>query len=203
MSTKLCAARNARTFRSFSVPFSTNYQRCIKLSPTYYNSLSFTFLTSTSSEAYHWNLHWQSFLPLTDSLNESADHVTWLHVHVHAYADSWTGGVWGGDVGMHNMELGYGSWARKTLHLSVSLVRFERVLDGILCCFGLVVELQVAQLHVMGGLFVQSSRCSVAVVKSLHTGTCTCTTKLIHSSRASVSPVNTVKLWLYKFTCMW
>ena len=52
MSTKFCAARNTRTFRSFSVGFSTNYQRCIKLSPTYYNSLSFILLTSTSSEAY-------------------------------------------------------------------------------------------------------------------------------------------------------
>ena len=78
-----------------------------------------------------------------------------------------------------------------------------------LCRFGMIVELQVAQLHAMGGLLVQSSRFAVAVVKSLHTGACTCTTeckttvcKLIPSSRASVAPVNTVKLWLYNVTYM-
>ena len=52
------------------------------------------------------------------------NHVTWLHVHVHA--DSWKGGVLGGDIigkpkGL-GMASGNGSWARKTLHLSVLLV---------------------------------------------------------------------------------
>ena len=41
----------ARTFRSFSVCFSTNNQLCIKMSPTYDLSIGFILLTSAFSDA--------------------------------------------------------------------------------------------------------------------------------------------------------
>ena len=55
--------------------------------------------------------------------------------------------------------------------------------------FGLLVDLHVAQLHTIYGRCTCTTECKTTVWK------------LIPSSRASVAPVNTVKVWLYNVTC--
>ena len=60
------------------VDFITNYQRCQKLIPTYYQSLSFLRLTSVSLEFFYWSLHDDNINLhcIANSQNESGDSVS-------------------------------------------------------------------------------------------------------------------------------